>query len=159
MSRRSGFTLIELLTVMGIMALLMGISAIGFVGMRRGGEMRGAIMSVRTTVALARQQAVTKRQKVSVVFGPIASPEIAQNWIAVTMSGGGKDITNNIVYLPLGIYFSGFPSQNPLIFSPSGSASGTGSVTVKVKEKAGVGKSPQEKSLDIWLLTGLAEEQ
>lgn len=150
-SRQSGFTLVELLTVMGIMALLMSISAIGFIGMRRGAELRGAVMSVRTTLMLARQQAVTKRQYVDVQF--FASGQ--DSGILVTQ--GNPPVTNSIVYLPRGIEYASLPAA--IQFKPSGGAGGTGTSTVGIREKAGTSNAkPQSKTITVWLLSGVTEE-
>jgi prepilin-type N-terminal cleavage/methylation domain-containing protein len=151
MNHRSGFTLMELLVVMGIMVLLMSISAIGFIGMRRGAEIRGAVMTVRTTMMLARQQAVTKRQNVTVQFGGDITTE--KNMMTVIMGGSG--VTNSVVYLPLGVGFSPLPLS--IIFTPSGKASGTGKADITIKEKSGSGGAPQSKTITVWLLTGVTE--
>lgn len=152
MNRRSGFTLVELLTVMGIMVLLMGISTIGFMGMRRGAEMRGAAMSIRTTLMLARQQAVTKRQNVTVQF--FGTVDSVQNWMLVTT--GPLGITNSTVNLPLGVGFDG--AVTPVVFTASGSAQGSGQQQIKIMEKKSVGKNRQSKSFTVWTLTGVTKE-
>ena len=149
--------MIELLTVMGIMALLLGISAIGYVGMRRGGEFRGASMSVRTTLALARQMAVTKRQTVSVLF---YGGEYTNNSMSVLVGTGiATTIVNNVTYLPKGVFFTSLPSPNPIVFTPSGSGSGASTAQITIREKSSVGQNPQQKTVKVWLLTGLAEEE
>ena len=151
MKSRSGFTLLELLVVMGIMVLLMSISAIGFIGMRRGAEVRGAVMTVRTTMMLARQQAVTKRQNVSVEFYPVGEDNI------MLVVQGSARATNSIVYLPRGVQFKVMPPTIP--FTPSGGASGSGFVDIHIVEKAGVsGSKPQGKKITVWRLSGVTEE-
>jgi prepilin-type N-terminal cleavage/methylation domain-containing protein len=154
MKSRSGFTLLELLVVMGIMVLLMSISAIGIMGMRRGAEVRGAVMTVRTTMMLARQQAVTKRQNVSVEF---YAPGEDNTMVVVQ---GTARATNSIVYLPRGVQFTSLPPGLPptITFTPSGGAGVGAPVTIGLKEKDGVGKSPQSKTITVWLLTGVTEE-
>jgi prepilin-type N-terminal cleavage/methylation domain-containing protein len=67
-ARPCGFTIIEMLIVMGIMVILMTIAVASWFGLRRGAEMRGAINSVKTTLDLARQQAVTRQKNVAVVY-------------------------------------------------------------------------------------------
>jgi prepilin-type N-terminal cleavage/methylation domain-containing protein len=67
-SSRAGFTILELLTVMVIIVLLMSIAAAGYLGMRRGAEMRSAVSTLRTAMMLARQQAVTHRRDTIMVF-------------------------------------------------------------------------------------------
>jgi prepilin-type N-terminal cleavage/methylation domain-containing protein len=150
MKSRSGFTLLELLVVMGIMVLLMSISAIGIMGMRRGAEVRGAVMTVRTTMMLARQQAVTKRQNVSVEFYTAGE----DNKMVVVQ--GTARATNSIVYLPRGVQFTSLPPT--ITFTPSGGAGVGAPVSIIINEKSGVGKSPQSKTITVWLLTGVTEE-
>lgn len=151
MKSRSGFTLLELLVVMGIMVLLMSISAIGFLGVRRGAEIRGAVMTVRTTMMLARQQAVTKRQNVSVEFYSAGE----DNWMVVVQ--GTARATNSVVYLPRGVQYDGVPPA-AIQFTPSGGAGAVGTSQIKIVEKTGVGKDPQHKTITVWLLSGATEE-
>lgn len=65
---RRGFTLVELLVVVGIIGVLLGLLVPAFQNMGRGAGMRSAIMQVRASVALARQWAITHREKTYVVF-------------------------------------------------------------------------------------------
>jgi prepilin-type N-terminal cleavage/methylation domain-containing protein len=154
MNRKSAFTLLELLVVMGIMALLMGVSSIGFIQMRRGSEIRGAVMTVRTTMMLARQQAVTKRQNVAVYFNADAGGDNSM----VVVQGTTDPVTNSIVYLPRGVMISGVPSQNPLIFTPSGGSGGVGAATIGIQEKTGAGPNRDSRTITVWLLSGVTEE-
>jgi len=145
MNRRSGFTLIELLVVMGIMVLLMGISTLGILGMRRGAELRGAAMSMRTTLMLARQQAVTKRQNVRV--------EIAADRMTVSYPTSAGS-TNRTLYFTPGITVT--PDEPTITFSPSGSVEGgAGTPTNTITDKSPGGGS---KRIVIWKLTGASKE-
>ncbi len=65
---RRGFTLMELLTVMVIMSIVLATGVVSYVGARRGAELRGAAISVKTALSMARQHAVTKRRTTAVVF-------------------------------------------------------------------------------------------
>ncbi len=65
---RSGFTLIELLAVMAIVAMMMGLSIVGFQSVSRGASMRGSLAAVRSTLGLARQHAITNLKDTYVVF-------------------------------------------------------------------------------------------
>ena len=145
MKKQIAFTLIELLVVMGIMVLLMGISVLGFMGMRRGAELRGGAMAVRTTIMLARQQAVTKRQTVRV--------DIAANNMRVSFSAMGQ--TNRIIYFTPGITVT--PDMTPLIFQPTGGiVGGTGTATITISELPSIGTG--SKAVKVWLLTGASKE-
>ena len=144
MKQRNAFTLIELLVVMGIMVLLMGISTLGLLGMRRGAEVRGGVMAVRTTLMLARQQAVTRHQTVQV--------DIAADRMKVWFSGKGT--TNRVVYFSPGITV--VPDETPLIFTPSGGMSGgSGAPKITIQDNAGASGS---KQVQVWKLTGANKE-
>jgi len=146
MNKRNGFTLVELLVVMGIMILLMGISIMGIMGMRRGAELRGGTMAIRTTLMLARQQAVTKRQTVRV--------DISSTNMIVSFTAGGVS-TNRIINFTPGITVT--PSTTPLVFVPSGGiGGGSGTATIIIKEVAGVGSGSRTNK--IWMLTGANRE-
>jgi prepilin-type N-terminal cleavage/methylation domain-containing protein len=147
MKKRNAFTLIEVLVVMGLMLLVMSISVVGFMGMRRGAELRGGAMSVRTTLMLARQQAVTKRQAVKVGF--------ATNSMTVSFSAGNQ--TNRTTYFSPGITITP-PSPNPLEFQPTGALASGADFTaeVKITEVPDGGTPP--KIIKVWLLTGATKE-
>lgn len=67
-SRLRGFTLVELLMVMGIMAILLLAAGPMWNGLTRSTGLKGATMQLRTTLALARQWAITHRENTYVVF-------------------------------------------------------------------------------------------
>ncbi|MFH0952980.1 MAG: prepilin-type N-terminal cleavage/methylation domain-containing protein [Verrucomicrobiota bacterium] len=66
--QRVAFTLVELLVVIAIMAIVVAITIPAFRGLGRGAGAEGAITQLRTTLSLARQWAVTHRQRTYVVF-------------------------------------------------------------------------------------------
>jgi prepilin-type N-terminal cleavage/methylation domain-containing protein len=152
----AGFTLIELLVVMAIMLSLMGIGALGFFGMRRGMEMRGAISTVRTTLMLARQQAVTKRKPVTVEFvGGIGAATNVMKITAVSSTGDVQEV-HRTAYLPAGVEFGG--SYSPITFTPIGGAGAA--VSVIVQEKVAVkqsGASPAQTTIRVWPMTGITK--
>lgn len=65
---RLGFTMMELLTVIVIISVVMATGVVSYVGARRGMEMRSAASSIQSTLALARQHAVSKRRTTCIVF-------------------------------------------------------------------------------------------
>ena len=147
MNKRNGFTLVELLVVMGIMILLMGISTMGIMGMRRGAELRGGTMAIRTTLMLARQQAVTKRQTVRV--------DINSTNMMVSFTTGGVSTNRTINFTP-GITVSVPPGETPMIYTPSGSVSGgSGAPIITIQDMASGGGS---KQIQVWKLTGASKE-
>lgn len=153
--RRTGFTLIELLLVMAMMMLIMGMGVAGWFGIRRGAEMRGAVSSVRTTLMLGRQQAVTKRQKVRVEFVANANTNLMRI-VTVTAGGGsGTTLHQTEIRLPLGIEFVNPPAY--VEFVPTGSAGGgTGRVDIAMREKVQqVGGIRSTNTVRVWPLTGV----
>jgi Tfp pilus assembly protein FimT len=133
------FTLIELLVVIGLMMLIMGLSFAGWAGMRKGAEMRRSVSTVQTTLMLARQQAVTKRQPVTVQYiaGTIT------NSMRVTV--GTNQQFYSQVYLSPGVKFM---SSGTVPFKPNGRAVGLGVQTIDL---AGMDST---NHIDVWLLTG-----
>lgn len=63
-----GFTLIELIVVVALIALIMGLALPAFMGIGRGGKLKTSAVDLRSTLALARQWAVTHREPAYVVF-------------------------------------------------------------------------------------------
>jgi prepilin-type N-terminal cleavage/methylation domain-containing protein len=154
--RNFGFTLIELLVVMALMLMLMGIGAAGYFGIRRGAEMRGAISTVRTTLMLARQQAVTKRKPMRVEF--VASTGTGTNYLKVVAaeSTGATGEVHRTAYLPQGVEFSGTPS--PITFSPIGGAGGTAQVVLRERVVQASGVQGMA-TVTVWQLTGVTKVQ
>jgi len=160
---RNGFTMIELLVVIGIMVLLMSIAVASYVGIRRGAEIRGAVMTLRTTLMLARQESVTKRRTVDVQFVKGASIADADR-IIIMSRFFGQTLTNNNIALPLGIQFDGAGNPPTITFKPSGSAAGTGSQTITLIERAGAvagstASTRGARTVKVWFLTGITKEE
>ena len=65
---QSGFTLIELLAVMLLMAIITGITIVGFTGVTRGAAASGAARNLQQTIKLARQYAITQRIPVAFII-------------------------------------------------------------------------------------------
>ncbi len=154
--RNLGFTLIELLVVMAIMLMLMGIGAAGYFGIRRGTEMRGAVATVRTTLMLARQQAVTKRKSMRVEF--VASTTTNYMKVVAAESTGTTGEVHRTAYLPLGIKFWNDAAPAPITFSPIGGAGGMGTVVLqeRVVQAGGV---QGVSTVTVWQLTGVTKVQ
>jgi len=162
MSRRAAFTLIELLVVMGIMILIMGIGVTGYFGIRRGAEMRGAVSTVRTTLMLARQQAITKRRTVRVDLMSTNTVPETTNYLMRIMekiSDTSYDAAHADAYLPAGIQFGVVPAS--VTFYPSGKAGSAASMAsrdITVREKyAYQGTTPQSATITVWPLTGVTK--
>ncbi len=155
-SNRIGFTLLELLIVMAIMIILMTIAVAGYGGIRRGAAIRGAVMTLRTTLMLARQEAVTKRKTVTVQFVNGATAAIPDSIIVVS-SSLGRVTTNSAIVLPMGVMLTN--DLAAITFKPSGSAMGQGWQEIWVAEKAGAAGSVQDvRKVMVWFLTGITKE-
>ncbi len=66
--QRSGFTLIELMVVLGIIGLITLFALPAFQGAGRMPAMRSSVNTLRSTISLARQHAITQRTVTHVVF-------------------------------------------------------------------------------------------
>ena len=159
---RHGFTLLELLVVVGIMVLLMSIAVASYIGIRRGAEIRGAVMTLRTTLMLARQTAVTQRKSVTVEFQPGATLALPDR-INVFSTSLGSITTNSVISLPLGAQYDGGVAPPSIVFKPSGRAVGVGWQEIKLTEKqgavAGTGATQGSRTVKVWFLTGVTVEE
>lgn len=152
----NAFTLIELLVVMVIMTLMMTIGVTGYFGIRRGADMRAAVSSIRTSLMLGRQQAVTKRQNVRVEF--VTSGETNLIRVLIDIPGAGYQLIHQETPLPRGIQYVGAPS--PVTFRPVGAASVATPVDVIIQEKVAQANGTRIfSSIRVWPLTGITKVQ
>jgi prepilin-type N-terminal cleavage/methylation domain-containing protein len=114
--RQQGFTLLELLTVMAIMALVMGMTMASFRGLGRGARLRGAVNTVRSSLSMARQQAVMKGQTVELRFFETDGIYGYRVWNVVEDYELGERI-----HMPRGIRL--LPADTVIRLLPSGGAS------------------------------------
>ncbi len=148
--------MIELLVVMAIMALMMTIGVAGYFGIRRGADMRAAVSSVRTSLMLGRQQAVTKRQKVRVEFVISGATNLVR--VLIEKPGSGYQLVHQETPLPAGVEFMGFPS--PVTFAPSGTAGSTTPTEVILQEKVAQANGTKNfTTIRVWPLTGITKVQ
>lgn len=63
-----GFTIFELLVVVSIIAIMFVVSVPAFQGIGRGQKMNSAVAQLRSTIALARQWAVTRNDYTYIIF-------------------------------------------------------------------------------------------
>ena len=94
MKNRNGFTLLELLAVMVIMFMLMGMGTVAMKGLIQGSGISGATSNVRGVLNQARQYAVTKGQRVYVVFNKDKNTD--KSWITVCAKYGESDINSDV---------------------------------------------------------------
>ena len=144
--RAAGFTLLELITVLAIMVIIMGAAVGSIVGARRGAEMRSGVAYVRTAVALARQHAVTKREKTWINF------QLGGRDFWVANDSGAVGETN---HLSPGLRFAtaafGYAGAPQVIFYPTGASGYASNSFVIIGEITGT----QTNILKLYGLTGL----
>lgn len=153
-NKRTGFTLVELLVVMGIMAALLIAAGPMWNGLTRSSGIKGATMRFRTTLALARQWAITHRQTTYVLiptqdtnlqyraFTVYAitnslnnTGEIIREWDV--MAPGirfASDGTDNVLGSPDALFTNLTGSSGQLkgfVFKPDGSSSGIADIFKK----------------------------
>ena len=66
--QNSGFTIFELLVVISIVAIMFVVSVPAFQGIGRGQKMNSAVAQLRSTIALARQWAITRNDYTYIIF-------------------------------------------------------------------------------------------
>jgi len=117
---RPGFTLVELLAVVAIMAIILVIAVPAFHLFGKK-DLDTAAAELRTTLRLARQDAVTRRQEVFVVFPtadwPVQNEEdvdkLLRSYAVLAKTNNSPEQFEYVTewhYLPQGIYFDDNPS-------------------------------------------------
>ena len=122
--------------------------------------MRGAVSTVRTTLMLARQQAVTKHR--TVVVNLVTSTNVVPGVTSYLLrimdkaADGSYTPAHADAYLPLGIEF--VPPSNSVTFYPSGKAGGVAPTQITVQEKSAYQKKPlPAATITVWPLTGVTK--
>lgn len=110
-----GFTLIELLMVLGIIALILAVALPFFQGIGQGSKLDSATTQLRFAMMQARQFAITRRERVFIVF-PINDGAFAAQGISnLAYRAYAVCTTNGFIrdwaFLPQNLYFDrNFPS-------------------------------------------------
>lgn len=95
-SHKTGFTLIELLIVISLAALLMMFTVPAFLDIGRGSKMEAAVNQLNTTLNLARQWAITKRERVYILF-----PDDHSNlYSGLGTNHNSKALRSYVAYVP-----------------------------------------------------------
>lgn len=109
--RRRGFTLVELLVVVGLMAVVMAVTIAGLQSSSGGAKMRTALLQLKSTLSLARQYAITRREAIYVVFPEPTSTfqDAAQrsrlSYQAYNVWSPREGYINEWIALPSGVIF------------------------------------------------------
>jgi prepilin-type N-terminal cleavage/methylation domain-containing protein len=150
---QSGFTLIELMTVMMIMALMMFIAVGAFKDFGRSVGMRGASLGVKTSLNMARQRAITHRDRIYFVYGTDTNSMPKKGYYYVR---NDEEDLSNTNFCPKGTYFEGPDSK--IEFKLDGSCDAktgiwNGSVSyIGIREEQGV--SYLARTVSVFRLTG-----
>lgn len=122
------FTLAELLVVIAVMGIVIAISIPAFQGIGRGAGMRAATVQVKTTLGLARQWAITHRQRTYVVFPTWYSGMSSNSYkacraygvFAVTdLATGSGYYAKDWTFLPPGVVFNTDGTLSATVFANS----------------------------------------
>ena len=124
-NRRRAFTLVELLAVIAIIGIMIAVMMPSMIGMARGSKLSGTVSQLKTTMTLARQWAITKRERVYVLFpnekatlyGGDNTSQVHRAWRSYAVYGERSGYLREWTQLPEGIVFVGtegeFNSGNP----------------------------------------------
>jgi prepilin-type N-terminal cleavage/methylation domain-containing protein len=110
-----GFTLIELLMVMGIIGLIMAVAIPFFNGIGQGTKLDSATTELRFAIMQARQFAITRRERVYIVFPINDGAFAAQGLSNIAYRAYAVCTTNAFIrewaFLPQGLFFDrNFPT-------------------------------------------------
>ena len=92
---RRAFTLIELLMVIAVIAILIGLSSPAFMNMGRGAGLNGATTSVRSTLSLLRQWAITHREEATFAYFTDCGTNFPDSYYYATNASGVAIISTN----------------------------------------------------------------
>lgn len=154
--RRTGglpaaFTLIELLFVMVVAVVIMTVSLPSFISMGRGAGMRTAVNSVSSTIALARQWAITHREQITfVAMNNLVYPNDSGAWVTnpAYCATNQDGFVQKGVPLPLDVNFGASVS---LTFKTDGGLGSVATFPIKLVDK---NDSSKTRTISINGLTG-----
>lgn len=104
---RRGWTMVEILIVIGLMGLLLSIALPAYQGIGRGSRMTAALNNLASTIQLARQWAITKRENVYLIIPARDNMASMQGkyWRSYTLYSENNGQIMEWRYLPDGIFF------------------------------------------------------
>ena len=146
--KRSGFTLLELLVVIAIMAIIMGSTLASYFAIGQGARVRGAVNTIESSLALARQRTILHQIPLSVVF--YEDPPDSGLWHCHVEEANSTNLIGEVMHVPPGVEVSDISSDS-ITFQPSGGA-GEATMEIKLSETTGTGG---DWVLTVYGLTGL----
>jgi prepilin-type N-terminal cleavage/methylation domain-containing protein len=146
--KRSGFTLLELLVVIAIMAIIMGSTLASYFAIGQGARVRGAVNTIESSLALARQRTILHQIPLSVVF--YEDPPDSGLWHYHVEEANSTNLIGEVMHVPPGVEVSDISSDS-ITFQPSGGA-GEATMEIKLSETTGTGG---DWVLTVYGLTGL----
>ena len=156
---RRGFTLLELLVVIAIMATIMGSTMTAFFSIGQGARMRGAVNTLQSSLALARQRTILQQVPLSVVFSNDTASatwhyqiEEAESRQLAGEETASKHRIGEVMHVPPGVELD-FSTSPSITFRPSGDAAEE-SFIIRLKDPS---SSDQEWVLTVYGLTGLVK--
>ncbi|MDP7024017.1 MAG: prepilin-type N-terminal cleavage/methylation domain-containing protein [Kiritimatiellia bacterium] len=147
--RRHGFTLLELLVVLAIMGLIMGSTLAGYFAIGQGARLRGAVNTIESNLALARQRTILHQVPLSVVF--YEDPPNSDLWHYHVEEANSTNLIGEVMHVPPGVEVT-WISSDSITFQPSGGA-GEATMEITLSETTGTG----DWVLTVYGLTGLVK--
>lgn len=126
--RRRAFTLLELIVAMAMMAIVASIAVPRTVAVRDATAVRAAIGELGAVFALARQDAITRRAAVAVVFDTAGG--------AVELRSGGAVLTHRALGAVYGTAIGA--NRDSVVYDARGLGFGLSNVTVTLRRGAAV---------------------
>ena len=152
---------------MVIAVVIMAVSLPSFISLGRGAGMRTSVNNVRSTVALARQWAITHREQITFVASPVGLVYSTNNLIVSTtndhacyyaISAEDGALVQSITELPLDVQFSedsSDQSETNLTFKTDGGlASGVATKKIVLVDKRNPTDQDKKRAISINGLTG-----
>jgi prepilin-type N-terminal cleavage/methylation domain-containing protein len=126
--RRSAFTVLELIVVMAVAAIIAAVAVPRYAAVRDSAAVRAAVADLGAVFALARQNAITRRTPVALVFDTAGgSVEVRSAGVVLARRGIG------------GVYGAVIGSnRDSVVYDARGLGFGLSNVTVTVRRGAAV---------------------
>jgi Tfp pilus assembly protein FimT len=144
--------LLELLVVLAIMAIIMGSTMASYFAIGQGARIRGAVNTIESSLALARQRTILHQIPLSVVFSNDVSAGTPGTWSYHVEEADTGLVIGEEMYVPPGVEVTGILNGDSITFQPSGGA-GEATMEITLSETTGTG----DWVLTVYGLTGLVK--